>query len=153
MDEAEKGEARVVHYVSKRRGDEAQSFQQLFEEKILPELELKKLALDLHKHLHAVVDGHDYLISYMKREQAATPSRPARVYYVALKISLDYLVKEFFPAAGGPFEGLQGRVLYAVVDDNDRVVFGDRVGAPGQLRYRRATPPTGTRSADRSKAG
>src|SRR6185369_9772644 len=56
-------------YVSKKRGVEAVQFRDLFKQKILKELELDSLELELHKHLHAVIDGRDYLISYIKREQ------------------------------------------------------------------------------------
>lgn len=126
-------------YVSKRPGDEAKSFSALFEHEILPRLHLDELAFDLHKHLHTVVDGKDYLISYIKREQQATASHPARVYYVALKISLDYLVNEFFP---GAFEKLEGHELFAVVDGGNRVRFGAPVRAPPALLYEEAFPTT-----------
>lgn len=126
-------------YVSKRRGEEAERFRPLFRDRILPKLELDTLQFDLHKHLHIVVDGHDYLISYMKREQQPTKDHPSRTYFVALKISLDYIVREFFPST---FETLSGRVLFAIVDDRDQVVFGERVRAPSQFLYEQTIPTT-----------
>src|SRR5205823_2267297 len=84
-------------------------------------------------------DGHDYLISFMKREQQPTPQHPSRVYYVALKISLDYLVKEFFPQA---FLTLEEREQFAVVDNRDQLVFGARVRAPRALLFEEKFPTT-----------
>lgn len=125
-------------YVSKKRGAEAAEFRSLFQKKILPKLELGRLALELHKHLHAEIDGRDYLFSYIKREQRRE-GQPNRVFYVVLKINLDYLVHEFLPEA---FETLRGRELYAVVDVYDRVVFGERVRAPRELVYEEHFPTT-----------
>jgi two-component system, OmpR family, phosphate regulon sensor histidine kinase PhoR len=123
-------------YVSKKRGAEAVQFRELFKQKILKELELDTLELELHKHLHAVIDGRDYLISYIKREQKRE-GQPNRVYYVVLKINLDYLVNEFFKSE---LEPLQGRL--AVVDAQDRVVFGERISAPKELLFEDSFPTT-----------
>ncbi len=125
-------------YVSKKRGDEAKQFRDLFKAKILPELELKNLRLELHKHWHGVIDGRDYLISYIKREQRKE-GQPNRVYYVVLKINLEYLKNEKFPEA---FEKLKGLEQYAVVDHNDRVVFGETVNAPRAMLYEDSFPTT-----------
>ncbi|MSP58836.1 MAG: HAMP domain-containing histidine kinase [Myxococcales bacterium] len=125
-------------YVSKRRGAEYVEFRDLFQSKILPQLELAGLRLELHKHLHAVIDGRDYLFSYIKREQRK-PGQPNRVFYVVLKINLDYLVQDFFREA---FQPMRGRVLYAVVDNRNRVLFGERVPAPRELLYDEHFPTT-----------
>ena len=128
-------------YVSKFDDDEAAAFKRLFVDEILPELHLDKLELDLHKHLHLVArDGRDYLISYMKRAQAATDTRPGRVYYVALKVSLDYLLKEFFPHDA--FQKLAGHQPFSVVDSKDRVVFGAPLRAPRELLFEEKFPTT-----------
>ena len=127
-------------YVSKRPKKEALSFKDLFTNKILPELHLKALKVDLHKHLHLESDdGHDYLISFMKREQQATPTHPARFYYVVLKISLDYLVKEFF---NSEFEKLVGKEQFAIVDARGNIVFGAEVRAPKKLLFEKTFPTT-----------
>ena len=125
-------------YVSKKRGAEALEFRNLFRSKILPKLELEQLPLELHKHLHAVIDGRDYLLSYIKREQRRE-GQPSRVYYVVLKINLDYLTHEFFAEA---FNTLKGRELYAVLDSQGRVVFGEEVKAPAELLFEGRFPTT-----------
>ncbi len=125
-------------YVSKRRGADAQEFRALFERKILRQLDLDNLRLELHKHLHAEIDGRDFLFSYIKREQRRE-NAPNRVYYVVLKINLEWLKEVEFPEA---FETLAGRELFAVVDQHDRVVFGDKVHAPRELLYESAFPTT-----------
>src|SRR5581483_5169799 len=77
-------------YVSKKKVADAEAFRALFLNKILPDLPLSDLKTDYHKHLHKEYDGRDYLISFIKRE------RNDRTFYVVLKISLEYLLKEFF---------------------------------------------------------
>ncbi len=120
-------------YVSKKRTVDAQAFLALFVKKILPDLPLADLKTDLHKHLHKEYDGRDYLMSFIKREHAE------RTYYVVLKISLEYLLKELFPDVLGP---LAGKSLYCVRDDHGQVVFGAPVGQPGKFLYEEAFPTT-----------
>jgi two-component system, OmpR family, phosphate regulon sensor histidine kinase PhoR len=121
-------------YVSKKKVvADAEAFKRLFLNKILPDLRLGDLKPDMHKHLHREYDGRDYLISFIKKE------RDGRAFYVALKISLEYLLKELFPTT---LEPLQGKALYCVRDDHGRVVFGAPVGQPGKFLYERAFPTT-----------
>lgn len=125
-------------YVSKRARGDAEAFLPLFKRKILPQLPLDTLKLDLHKHLHVVVDGRDYLISYIKREQTRGDGS-SRVYYIALSINLDYLQEKFFPEA---FANLRGRELFGVINEQNAIVFGERVSAPSQLLYEAYFPTT-----------
>ena len=120
-------------YVSKKKSTDAEAFRGLFLEKILPDLPLADLTPDLHKHLHKEYDGRDYLISFIRRE------REGRIYFIVLKISLEYLLKELFPDA---LEPLAGKALYCVRDDHGRVVFGQPVGQPGNFLYEKAFPTT-----------
>jgi two-component system phosphate regulon sensor histidine kinase PhoR len=120
-------------YVSKKKIADAEAFRALFLNKILPDLPLSDLKTDYHKHLHKEYDGRDYLISFIKRE------RNDRTFYVVLKISLEYLLKELFPDALLP---LEGKYLYCVRDDHGRVVFGSPVGQPGQFLFEKAFPTT-----------
>jgi two-component system phosphate regulon sensor histidine kinase PhoR len=130
----------VLHngYVSKKSRTEAERFARLFRERILPELPLADLKVDLHKHLHAVIDGHDYLISYIKREQQG-PDGMVRRYVVVLKVNLEYLERKFFPEV---FSKLQGRVEFAVVDDRNQVVFGQQPRAAAEFLYSAYFPTT-----------
>jgi two-component system phosphate regulon sensor histidine kinase PhoR len=121
-------------FVSKRRGAEAEGFRTLLESKILPDLPLEALRVDLHQHLHKTYDGRDYLISYIKRQRAG------RTFYVVLKISSDYLLKELFPDVLAP---LDGKYLYAVRDGQGRVVYGAPVGGqPEKFLYEKNFPTT-----------
>jgi len=119
-------------YVSKKRAD-TETFRDLFLTKILPDLPLTDLKPDLHQHLHQEYEGRYYLISYMKRQ------RGDRVYYVVLKISNDYILKELLPDV---LEPLLGKALYCVRDDHDRMVFGSSVGQPGRYLYEKSFPTT-----------
>jgi two-component system phosphate regulon sensor histidine kinase PhoR len=119
--------------VSKKRVADAEAFRGFFMNHILPDLPLGNLKLDLHKHMHREYEGRDYLISYIKKQHRD------RTYYVVLKISLEYLVKEFFPDA---LSRLFGKVLFCIRDDYGRVVYGSPVGQPGKLLYEKAFPTT-----------
>jgi two-component system phosphate regulon sensor histidine kinase PhoR len=119
-------------YVSKKRVADAEAFRELFLARILPDLDLGKMK-QTHKHLHKAYEGRDYLISYIKRE------REDRVYYVVLKISLEYVLRVLLPQA---LDSLQGKVLFAVRDDEGRVVYGADVGSPGKFLFERAFPTT-----------
>jgi two-component system phosphate regulon sensor histidine kinase PhoR len=121
-------------FVSKRRGAEADAFRSVLVSKILPDLPLESLRVDLHQHLHKTYDGRDYLISYIKRQRAG------RTFYVVLKISSDYLLKELFPDVLAP---LDGKYLYAVRDGQGRVVYGAPVGGqPEKFLYEKNFPTT-----------
>jgi two-component system, OmpR family, phosphate regulon sensor histidine kinase PhoR len=120
-------------YVSKRNIEDAAAFRGLFLKKIVPDLPLDTLKPDFHKHFHHEYDGRDYLISYIKRVEQG------RTYYVALKISLEYLVKKFFP---DELEHLEGNVLFCVRDDHRRVVYGAPVGQPGKFLFEKPFPTT-----------
>src|SRR5579862_8637802 len=120
-------------FVSKRKSADAEAFRGLLVNRILPDLPLEGLALDLHKHMHAEYDGRDYLISYIKREHKS------HYYYVVLKISLEYVIKNLFPDV---LEPLGGKVLYCIRDKKDRIVYGAPVGQPGAFLYDKAFPTT-----------
>jgi len=120
-------------YVSKKRVADAEAFRDLFLTKILPDLPLTDLKVDLHQHLHQVYENRYYLISYMKRQ------RGDRVYYVVLKISNDYILKELLPDVLNP---LLGKALFCVRDDHDQMVFGASVGQPGRYLYEKSFPTT-----------
>src|SRR5262249_54184237 len=97
------------------------------------DLPLDDLKTDFHKHWHHEYDGRDYLISYIKRAEKG------RVYYVALKISLEYLVRSLFP---DELDDLRGKMLYCIRNDHGRVVYGEPVGPPGKFLYEKAFPTT-----------
>ena len=85
-----------------------------------------------------MIDGHDFLISYIKREQQG-PDGMVRRYVVVLKVNLEYLERKFFPEV---FSKLQGRVEFAVVNDRNQVVFGQQPRAAAEFLYSAYFPTT-----------
>lgn len=116
-------------YVSKRRNKpEADAFLRLFTERILPTLPLAELRPDFHRHLHTQHEGTDYLLSYIKRYDADR----GRVFYIVLRVNLDYLVGTFFPEL---FQPIAGRVLVSVLGSRGEVVWGQPISAAGMYVY------------------
>jgi two-component system phosphate regulon sensor histidine kinase PhoR len=121
--------------VSKKKSADAAAFKTLFMKKILPDLHpiLTDLRLDFHEHLHKEYDGRDYLISFIKK------SHEDHVYYVVLKVSLEYVQNNLFPEVLNP---LMKQVLFCVRDERDRIVYGEGIGRPGRFLYEKAFPTT-----------
>ncbi|MFH2009742.1 MAG: HAMP domain-containing sensor histidine kinase [bacterium] len=107
----------VLHYASKEGPLERRQFTSLFNQNILPALELAKLAPGHHKHLHSRIAGRDYLISYMFMRQ-----RGGR-FLVALKINMAYVLHRMLTEELRP---LSARYITAVSDQDGRVVYGAR---------------------------
>lgn len=122
-------------YVSKSRRPEADAFQRLFMERLLPTLPLRELRPDFHQHLHQHVDGVDYLLSYIKRFDADHD----RTYYIVLKINLEYLTRTFLPELFDPY---RGSVLLGVVNDNGEVLYGQAITGAGKFLYESRFPTT-----------
>jgi two-component system phosphate regulon sensor histidine kinase PhoR len=118
-------------YVTKkpsRHGQRADAFQKLLTERILPTLPLAELRPGAHRHLHTQHEGVDYLLSYIKRHDADS----GRVFYIILKVNLDYLVGTFFPEL---FQPIAGRVLVSVLGSRGEVVYGQAISAAGMYVY------------------
>jgi two-component system, OmpR family, phosphate regulon sensor histidine kinase PhoR len=122
-------------YVNKFKGPKADSFRSMFLSKILPDLqrELTDLKLDLHKHMHKEYDGRDYLLSFIKK------SHNDRIYYVVLKVSLEYVQQRLFPLVLNP---LLGKVAFCVRDEHDEIKYGAAVGSPGRFLYEQSFTTT-----------
>lgn len=116
-------------YVNKRRNKpEADAFLRLFTSRILPTLPLPELRPDSHRHLHTHYDGVDYLLSFIKREDKENN----RVFYIVLKVNLDYLVGTYFPELLQP---TSGRVLVAVIGSRGEVIYGQPIVGTGEYLY------------------
>lgn len=118
-------------YVTKkpnRKGPHTDAFQRLFTERILPTLPLAELRPGSHRHLHTQHEGTDYLLSYIKRHDPDS----GRVFYIILKVNLDYLVGTFFPEL---FQPIAGRVLVSVLGSRGEVVYGQAISAAGMYVY------------------
>jgi two-component system phosphate regulon sensor histidine kinase PhoR len=109
-------------YVTKRQNRHGQhdTFQRLFMERILPTMPLDKLQLNAHRHQHDQIEGVDYLLSYIKRQDADS----GRVYYIILKVNLDYLVRTYFPEV---FQSITGREIVSVLGSQGEVVYGQPI--------------------------
>jgi two-component system phosphate regulon sensor histidine kinase PhoR len=112
--------------VSKKKVVDAEAFRGVFIHKIRADLPLAALPPNSHRHMHKAYDGHDYLISFIKRERA-----DGTTFYIVLKISLEYIEKVLFPDV---FEGVQGQVLYCVRDGEGNVIYGAPIEEPGSHR-------------------
>jgi two-component system phosphate regulon sensor histidine kinase PhoR len=116
-------------YVNKRRNKpEAEAFLRLFMDRLRPALPLSDQRADFHRHLHTNVDGVDYLLSYIKRYDAARN----RVFYIILKVNLDYLVGTCFPEM---FQPIAGRFLVSVIGSRGEVIFGQPITGAGKYLY------------------
>jgi two-component system, OmpR family, phosphate regulon sensor histidine kinase PhoR len=121
-------------YVGKTKAS-ADAFRALFMAKILPDLkrELVDLKFDYHKHLHKEYDGKDYLLSYIKEQHND------RIYYVVLKVSLEYVQNHLFADA---LNRLLGKVAFCVRDERDHIKYGEAVGISGRFLYEERFPTT-----------
>jgi two-component system phosphate regulon sensor histidine kinase PhoR len=120
-------------FVSKLKGSDAETFKAQFMRKILPDLPLADLKIDQHRHLHKEYDRRDYLLSYIKRQHKD------RVYYVVLKVSLEYVQTRLFPEYLQP---LSRRALICVRDGRNRIVWGEPIGGTGKFLYDVRFPTT-----------
>lgn len=118
-------------YVTKRHNKvETDAFLALFMEKIRPSLSLIGLKPEAHSHLHTHYDGVDYLLSYIKRYDKVRN----RVYYIVLKVNLDYLIGTLFPEF---FQPIGGRLQVGVLGSSGEVIYGQRITNAGGYLYDR----------------
>jgi len=125
---------RILHYASKEGPRERKRFTEQFSKHIMPVLGLQELAPGHHRHLHSLIGGRDYLISYMFMEQQGGR------FLVALKINMDYVMRHMLTEELRP---LEKRYFAAVTDQRGHIVYGKR--APRGLltqRVRRRFPTT-----------
>ena len=54
---------RVVHLIGGRHGDDRQTFKRIFMTRILPDMRLKQLTPELHRHIHRRYGDKFYLIA------------------------------------------------------------------------------------------
>ena len=116
-------------YVFKRRNKlEADAFLRLFTDKILPVLPLAELSPDAHRHLHTAYDGVEYLLSYIKRYDKENN----RVFFIVLRVNLDYLTGTFLPELLQP---IGDRGIVGVVNSRGDVVYGQSIREVDRYLY------------------
>ncbi len=117
------------------RGDAAgrREFLKVFLERIVPDLELERQRVGRLKHLHQAYGGTSYLVSYQAKRY-----RGHRYYAVAYH-DTSYIVREQFPTL---FATEEGKLLYNVVDENNRRVYGESLARAGDYLVGRRFPTT-----------
>ncbi|MCC6748816.1 MAG: HAMP domain-containing histidine kinase [Deltaproteobacteria bacterium] len=123
----------VVHFVAKLAPAERRGFHELFARRIVPDLELGKLAPDEHKHLHTSYGAKSYLLSYIRRRSAG------RDYYIALNYHIPYIIHEIFREE---FKELEETRAIAVMDEGGGVLYGWPVFSDSKLVFEAQFPTT-----------
>ncbi len=127
----------ILKFASRARTRrERETFRSKLEGKLLPELQLDRLALSGHMHWHQRLDGESFLISYTHRQ---SPS--GRHFYIVLKVSVDYVLDHVLPSE---FRELGRAHRFAVVSNQGKLIFGEAnlaATARGYL-YERHFPTT-----------
>ncbi len=127
------GRKRVIGIDARASHADATAFRGVFMRRILPDLELDKIAIGRLKHLHGVYGGRSYLISYKAVQH------DDETYYLTAHHDTGYLVRNVFPEL---FRGESGNQIYNVVDDDNRVVFGPSLVHSGDYVVGRRFPTT-----------
>lgn len=123
----------IVHFVSKLTRPSLASFRRLFQERIIPDMELHSLPPDTHKHLHKSYDGSYYLISFVRQRSAG------RDYYIALNMNLPWITNDIFRREAGD---LMETKYVAVLDEGGRGLWGSPVETGGPLVFEQPFPTT-----------
>ncbi|MBI2893454.1 MAG: HAMP domain-containing histidine kinase [Deltaproteobacteria bacterium] len=123
----------ILAFVTRSGDAERVRFRKVFLERILPDLELDHELVGRHRHLHRSYAGGSYLVSYLVRRH-----RGAR-HYLCLQVDLERIVDVTLPAL---FADIQGKRLFSVVDEQQRVVFGRDLSAAGEFVVRLQFPTT-----------
>ena len=107
---------------SKRNKAEFDRFRAVLERRIVPLLDLPRLAPDEHRYFHGTLEGEDTLISYTRRRMER------RDHFVLLEGDLDYIVSDVFYAV---FKDVDRRRVYQVFDQDGALVYGfNALGVP-----------------------
>ena len=123
----------LVHLVSKLRKSRLLGFRRVFLNKIVQDMDLSKLRLNAHKHLHKTYEGRSYLISYIRRRSSG------RDYYIALNMNLPYITGDIFR---DEFKELEDTRFIAVLNEAGRAIFGRSVPSDGTFVFVERFPTT-----------
>ena len=123
----------VVSYASRADAHGKREFLKVLLEQILPDLELERQRVGRLKHLHQTYGGSNYLISYKAIRHEG------RRYYAVAHHDTGYIVREQFPTL---FATEEGKLLYNVVDENNRRVYGESLTRAGDYLVARRFPTT-----------
>ncbi|HJL21351.1 MAG TPA: HAMP domain-containing sensor histidine kinase [Polyangiaceae bacterium LLY-WYZ-15_(1-7)] len=112
---------------------ERRRFRKVFEERMLPELELERQRTGRLKHLHESFGGRNYLLSTVARRV-----RGRRVYIVAYH-DTEYIVREELPRL---FATEEGKRQYNVVSEDNRRIYGPSLANAGDYLVGHRFPTT-----------
>jgi len=105
----------------------------VFQDSILPDLELERQRLWRLKHLHTSYDDTPYLISYKAVRWEG------RRFYVVANHDTSWIVRDLFPEL---FATEEGKRLYNVVDQEGERVYGPSLARAGDYLVGRRFPTT-----------
>lgn len=124
----------VLGYACRCSAQQRRDFQKVFEERILPNLQLEQERIGVLRHHHRVYADESFLISYR-----AVRHEGRRQYFVAHH-DTGYIVREVFPTL---FVQEEERISYNVVDDDSELVYGQsRITRAGDYLVARRFPST-----------
>ena len=105
---------RLVHLVAQADRGEGRFLRKAFKT-IIQGVDLDKLPLDNHRHLHRQYRGKYYLLSYIRQRSGSAD------YYVVLNINIPYVLSDVFPQEFGE---LGETNLISVTDAEGRALYG-----------------------------
>ncbi|AKF06015.1 sensor histidine kinase [Sandaracinus amylolyticus] len=124
----------VIGYACRCSTQERRDFLKVFTERILPNLELERERIGVLRHHHRTYADTSYLISYRAVRHAG------RRHYMVAHHDTGFIEREVFPTL---FVHEEERVSYNVVDDDNRLVYGQsRIARAGDYLVGRRFPTT-----------
>jgi len=124
---------KIVQLVSELRKKQLVSFRKHFIQQIMPDMGIRELQVNAHKHLHKTYGKQSYLVSYIRHHASG------RDYYIALNINIQYITKEIFK---DELQALEETKYLAVLDESNSVIYGRAVPLEGGFVFEDRFPTT-----------
>lgn len=126
-------EPTLLAHISVEEADHQNALLELLNRRVLPELELTSLRNNELHHLHQRYQGTSHLFSYRRFESHGVS------FYAVAHHDLSYMVQEVLPRL---FVSEQGKRLYNVVDEDNRLVYGSDLAQAGDYIVGHRFPTT-----------
>jgi len=111
----------------------AEELRKVFEEQLLVELDLERLAIERLKHFHRTLGEQSHLLSYVAREVGGERR------YLVLHHDTGLIARDVLPTL---FATDEGKRQYNVVDENNRRVYGSSLQNAGDYLVGHRFPST-----------
>ncbi|MCU0675043.1 MAG: HAMP domain-containing histidine kinase [Myxococcota bacterium] len=111
----------------------AEELRKVFEEQLLVELDLERLAIERLKHYHRTLGEQSHLLSYVAREVGGERR------YLVLHHDTGLIARDVLPTL---FATDEGKRQYNVVDENNRRVYGSSLQNAGDYLVGHRFPST-----------